>query len=264
MRGNRKYHDRIAGRYDQVYDTPYWRAYRDLSWRHLRPFLPDLRPAWGLDLGCGTGWFGLRLLKAGLHTVFLDPSGRMLEQARTAAAEQGDRGLESRFVQAGMEAMTEIEDGSVHFATGQGDPLSFCSEPRQALRELHRVLAPGAHAVLSVDNRTAGVRTLLAEGDVEAALELLRTGRTEWRAERSEERFGMKMFDADELASLLQKSGFEVLSTIGKTCLLQRAQEDLLGDARMRRRLLQAEESVHGRVHWLGLASHLQVAVRRS
>ena len=56
MRANRKYHDRVAAKYDQVYDTAYWRMYREISWRHLKPFLPVHRPARGADLGCGTGW----------------------------------------------------------------------------------------------------------------------------------------------------------------------------------------------------------------
>ncbi len=263
MRQNRKYHDRVAGTYDQIYDTPYWRAYRDLSWRHLKHFLPALRPAWGLDIGCGTGWFGLRLLRAGLHTVFLDPSGKMIEQARAAAEAEAGRGLESRFEQTGMEEMGALQDQSMDFATGQGDPLSFCTDPLRALRELHRVLKPDGTAVLSVDNRIAGVKSLLGEASPDAALELLRTGRTEWRADRQGERFGMKMFDPDELQALLQKAGFEVLSLIGKTCLLHRQNEAWLDDGRLRAALVQAEESVHGRPHWLGLCSHLQVAARR-
>ncbi|MEO6597308.1 MAG: hypothetical protein ABIP94_21400 [Planctomycetota bacterium] len=50
-------------------------------------------------------------------------------------------------------------------------PLSFCADPEQALRELHRVLLVGAFLVLSVDNRCAGVRALLDEGDAKGALE---------------------------------------------------------------------------------------------
>jgi ubiquinone/menaquinone biosynthesis C-methylase UbiE len=263
MRGNRKYHDRVAGRYDRIYDTPYWRSYRDLSWRHLKAFLPEQRPAWSLDIGCGTGWFGVRFLKAGLHTVFLDPSGKMLEQAREASAAESGRSLETKFVQAGMEVMAEIADESIDFATGQGDPLSFCEEPMKALKELRRVLKPKACAVLSVDNRIAGVRTLLGEDAPAAALELLETGRTEWRAAASDERFGMKMFDPEELQALLHKAGFDVLSLIGKTCLLQRQHEAWLEDPALRTRLLAAEEAVHGKPQWLGLASHLQVAARR-
>lgn len=263
MRGNRKYHDRIAARYDHIYDTAYWRFYRELSWRHLQPHLPRQRPATGADLGCGTGWFGVRLLRSGLHVVFVDPSGNMLEQARAAAAAEAARGLTADFVQAGLEDLQQLADSSLDFATGQGDPLSFCAEPGAALRELHRVLRPGAHLVLSVDNRCAGVRALLDEQAATAALDLLRTGRTEWRAQRGDERFPMKMFDIEELHTLLRRTGFAVQSTIGKTCLLQRRHEELLQDPAARRRWLAAEEAVHQEPHWWALAAHLQVAARR-
>lgn len=261
-RSNRRYHDRISRRYDDVYDTPYWRFYRDVSWRHLQSYLPAARPGWAADLGCGTGWFGQRLLKAGLHVVFLDPSGGMLEAARARASEAA-RGGESRFVQAGLEDMGALEDAGLAFATAQGDPLSFCDDPRRALLELRRVLAPGATAVLSVDNRIAGVRTLLEEGDLDLALELLRTGRTRWRARDATEAFAMKMFTPGELRHLAERAGFTWLSCIAKTCLVQRRHEAWLADKGLRLRLLEREEAVHGEPEWLGLGSHLQVALRR-
>lgn len=263
MRENRRYHDRIAGRYDQIYDGGYWRFYRELSWRHLKPFLPSQRPARAADLGCGTGWFGVRLLRAGLHTTFLDPSANMLDQARAAAAAEAARGLDAGFVQCGLEDMDAVPDQSLDFATGQGDPLSFCAEPLRALRQLQRALRPGAALVLSVDNRCAGVRALLDEGEADLALELLRTGRTEWRAQKAGERFGMKMFDHDELLALLDKAGFELRSCIGKTCIVQRRHEALLAEPKQRAQLLAAEERVHGRPHWLAAASHLQLAAVR-
>jgi len=262
-RSNRRFHDRVARKYDQIYDGPYWRFYRDISWRHLKGFLPSERPGWAADLGCGTGWFGRRLLKSGFHVIFLDPSGGMLEQARQSVAADGTRGLETRFVQGELEDLSEIADGSLAFATAQGDPLSFCKSQKVALRELHRVTSPGARIVLSVDNRAAGVRSLLDRPDPSAALELLRTGRTEWLARRSEERFPMKMFDADELESLLQKAGFAPLGTIAKTCLVNRDNESWLEDPKVRKRLVAAEEKVHKLRHYFGLAGHLQIAGRR-
>jgi ubiquinone/menaquinone biosynthesis C-methylase UbiE len=262
-RSNRRYHDRVSKRYDDVYDTPYWRFYRDVSWRHLQRFLPAARPAWAADLGCGTGWFGRRLRKAGMHVVFLDPSGGMVEAARAAVAQDGQRGAEVRFVQAGLEDMRELADASLDFATAQGDPLSFCAEPKRALGELHRVLRPGACAVLSVDSRVAGVRTLLDEGDVDGALALLRTGRTQWRAQRQGEEFSMKMFTPGELEHLTRHAGFAWLGCISKTCLVQRRHESWLADKDLRLRLLEREEEVHAQPEWLGVGSHVQFVVQR-
>ena len=263
-RRNRRYHDRVAGRYDAVYDTAYWRFYREISWRHLKRFLPSDRPARAADLGCGTGWFGLRLLKAGFDVDFADPSGGMVERARGAVEAAGSRGRNCAFYQVGLEDMSPIADASLAFATAQGDPLSFCEEPKRALRELRRIVEPGGVVVLSVDSRVAGVRSLTersaAARDV---LELLRSGRTRWLGHRSDERFPMKMFDPGELAKLLDKAGFELVSQIAKTCIVQRQNEAWLEDPELRRELIKAEERVHAQAHWFGLAGHFQVAARR-
>jgi ubiquinone/menaquinone biosynthesis C-methylase UbiE len=196
--------------------------------------------------------------------IFLDPSGAMLEKARAHVEEDGLRGRDVRYVQAGLEDMSELEDESIAFATGQGDPLSFCKEPKQALRELRRVLEPDAALVLSVDSRIAGVKSLLDRASPEEMLEILRSGRTRWQAQRKNEAFAMKMFDPDELDTLLRKSGFDPLSRIAKTCLVQRGNEAWLEDARQRRKLMEAEEKVHERAVWFANASHFQVAARRS
>ncbi len=262
-KGNRRYHDRVAKRYDSMYDGPYWRFYREISWRHLRPYLPEQRPAWAADLGCGTGSFGLRLMKSGLSVVFADPSGSMLGAAREAAEREQRQGLETRFLQLGMEDLSGIEDESLDFVTAQGDPLSFCEDPKRALRELRRVMRKGASCVLSVDSRVAGVRSLLSNKSPDAALELLRSGRTRWLAQRSEESFPMKMFDPKELDALLDKTGFEPRSKIAKTCIVQRQNEAWLEDPAERKRLLRAEEQVHGLPHYFGLAGHFQVAATR-
>ena len=117
--------------------------------------------------------------------------------------------------------------------------------------------------MLSVDSRVAGVRKLAENADPAAALELLRTGRTEWTGDRGEERFGMKMFDPTELERLLERTGFEPLSRIAKTCIVQRHNQAWLADPATRKRLLAAEERVHKLPHWFGLAGHFQIAAQR-
>jgi SAM-dependent methyltransferase len=262
-RGNRRYHDRVAGRYDDIYDRPYWRFYREISWRHLKGFLPVERPAKAADLGCGTGWFGRKLIKSGFDVTFLDPSGGMIEKARALVDKAGKRGREHTFIQGEMEDLSAIEEASLSFVTAQGDPLSFCKDPKKALRELNRVMKPGGMTVLSVDSRMAGVRSLLDGSSPDKALELLRTGRTTWLAQRKEEAFPMKMFDPDELRSLLDKTGFEPLSTIAKTCIVHRKNEQWLADPKTHKMLLLAEEKVHKLPHYFGLAGHLQIAARK-
>ncbi len=255
------YHDRVASRYERVYETPYWRFYREVSWRHLKKFLPSRRPAWALDLGCGPGWFGIRLLKAGFHVTFLDISQAMLDEAR-ARVERLGRPEKAEFVKADMQELGDLEAERFDFATAQGDTLGFCSRPQAALAELHRVTAPGGTVVLSVDHRAAAARAYVARRDLDGLARFLKTGRTEWLSSRKEERFPVHMFEAGELRRALEAAGFQPLDLVGKTVLFHR-EDKLLLEETPARKLLALEEKVQGREGWLGLASHLQIAARK-
>src|SRR3954466_15863052 len=83
---SRRYHDRVARQYDSIYDDPYWHFHDELTWRAIKPHLPRDANAACADLGCGTGKWGLTLLKSGFATTFLDSSAAMSEQVREKLA----------------------------------------------------------------------------------------------------------------------------------------------------------------------------------
>ena len=76
---SRRYHDRVARQYDTIYEDSYWDFHDELTWRTVKPNLPRDLSAKCADLGCGTGKWGLKLLKSGFTTTFLDSSGAMIE-----------------------------------------------------------------------------------------------------------------------------------------------------------------------------------------
>src|SRR6201996_7293961 len=88
---SRKYHDRVARQYDAIYDDPYWHFHDELTWRLLKPHLPRDANAPCLDLGTGTGKWGLKLLKSGFPTTFVDHSASMIKQTRGKLAEMGPK-----------------------------------------------------------------------------------------------------------------------------------------------------------------------------
>src|SRR3954466_599755 len=87
---SRRYHDRVARQYDSIYDDPYWDFHDELTWRMVKPHLPRDLSAACCDLGCGTGKWGLKLLKSGFATTFVDNAAAMVEQARARVAELGE------------------------------------------------------------------------------------------------------------------------------------------------------------------------------
>ena len=101
-----------------------------------------------LDVACGTGIVARRAARRvgpGGRVVGLDVNEAMLAVARAASADAPAR-IEWR----------EGDAASLPFANGEFDAvfceqaLQFFSDPRTALREMRRVLAPGRRAAISV------------------------------------------------------------------------------------------------------------------
>lgn len=262
-KGVERYHDRVARTYDAMYEgSRYWDLYREITWNHLKRFLPRTPGGRALDAGCGTGLWGLRLARCGLDVTFLDISSGMVEQARHKAREQG---VESRctFLQGDLQELAGVEDASCVLATAQGDPLSCCERPERAVNALFRVLAPGGVALVSVDGLYGGAFFFLERNDADGLAEYLRTGRTRWQTEDAGERFPTRAFSADGLRRLFERGGFEVASIIGKPVLPLRRYRRLLEDDKGYRTLLHLEFELGSSPELLGGAAHLEIAARK-
>jgi SAM-dependent methyltransferase len=260
---NQRYHDRIAARYDDVYaEDPYWDFYHDVSWRGMKPFLPRDMSKPVLDVGCGTGLYGLRLAKSRFRVVFSDLSRKMIDVAQRKAEERFPR-AGHEFVQADITDLSPFADGQFSFVVGQGDPLSFSKDWRRALGSIARVLVSRGTAVLSVDARYGGSEPLAAAGRLEELEKFLETGSGEWLADRREERFPLHAFTPSELRAGAEAAGFEVLQLFGKMVFATRRTPELYEDPHQRQRLLELEERYHATELGLGRAHHLQIALRK-
>ena len=262
---SRRYHDRVARQYDAIYDDPYWRFHDELTWRTIKPHVPRDLSAHCLDLGCGTGKWGAKLLKTGLATTFVDHSGAMIEQTRAKVESMGEaRARKATLFVADIIDLSQLPSDTFGLTVAMGDPLSICSDPGRAAREMHRVAGPGGIVIATADNKLAAVDHYVERGSLDALEEFLKTGRTHWLTPEEREQFELTTFTPHALRKLFEKSGFEVLDLIGKTVLPVRQNKRLLEHPEAIERLLRLEQDLQRDPTTAARAGHLQITARKT
>jgi ubiquinone/menaquinone biosynthesis C-methylase UbiE len=261
---SRRYHDRVARQYDSIYDDPYWEFHDELTWRLIKPHLPRDANAACADLGCGTGKWGLKLLKSGFHVTFVDHSGSMIEQTRAKTEAMGPKAKRATLLAADIVDLSMIERESISLSVAMGDPLSICSDPQQAAREIHRITKPGGIVIATADNKLAALDHYVERGSLDALEEFARTSRTQWLTADERERFDLTTFTPASLRKLFEQSGFEVLHLIGKPIVPVRQNKLLFEQPEAVERLLKIEAELSKDPASAAKAGHLQITARRA
>lgn len=252
----------MARQYDAIYDDPYWEFHDEVTWGLIKPYLPRTMPAACADLGCGTGKWGLKLLKSGFEVTFLDHAAAMVEEVRKKLADD-PRGKRATLVVGDIVEMPTLESGRFDLLTAMGDPLSICSDPERAVREFARLLKPGGVVCATADNKLAALDHYMQRGNLDALEDFARTGRTRWLTADEDERFELHTFTPGELRKLFERNGLEVIDLTGKTVLPVREHKALLEDPAAVDRLIAIERALAKDPISAGRAGHLQVAARR-
>jgi ubiquinone/menaquinone biosynthesis C-methylase UbiE len=217
-----------------------------------------------LDLGCGTGKWGLKLLKTGLATTFVDHAASMIEQARRKVEELGPaKEKKATLVVADIIEMGDVPSDHFSLTLAMGDPLSICTDPLRAAREMHRVSKAGGIVIATVDNKLAALDHYVERGNLDALEEFIRGGKTHWLTADERERFELTTFTPASLRKLFEKSGFEVLGIAGKTIIPVRDNKQLLSQPGAVERLLKLETELGRDLAAAARAGHLQITAKK-
>lgn len=100
-----------------------------------------------LDVGCGAGQLVVELARRGYRTSGVDLAAGMVAAARERATTAG---VEATIEQADVAALP-FPDESVDLLTALG-VIEYLRDQTPALREFHRVLAPGGYAIVTSPN----------------------------------------------------------------------------------------------------------------
>jgi len=261
---SRRYHDRVARQYDSIYDDPYWHFHDELTWRMIKPHLPRDMAAACADLGCGTGKWGLRLLKSGFATTFVDHAAAMIEQARAKAEEMGPKGKKATLVFADIVEMPAVPDEAFELVLAMGDPLSICSDAVRAAREMQRITKPGGVIIATVDNKLAALDHFVERGNLDELEEFIQSSRTRWLTADEREQFELRTFTPATLRRLFEGAGLEVIQIAGKTIIPVRQNKILFTKPEAVERLLRLEQELSKDPASAARAGHLQIVARRA
>jgi ubiquinone/menaquinone biosynthesis C-methylase UbiE len=154
---NARYHDQAAGEYDSKWGIDFGELGRRQVTRKLRKTLgeaPERYPR-SLEVGAGTGYFTLNMLRAGLigEATCSDLSARMLSTLQTNASRLG---VEVR-TEAGDAERLPFTDAAFDLVVGHAVLHHIPDLPR-AFAEFERVLAPGGTIVFAGEPSRCGNR----------------------------------------------------------------------------------------------------------
>ncbi|GAB3706414.1 bifunctional 2-polyprenyl-6-hydroxyphenol methylase/3-demethylubiquinol 3-O-methyltransferase UbiG [Nocardiopsis oceani] len=128
-----------------------------------------------LDVGCGGGYTTEFLDARGARVSGIDYSPKLIGAARHHAAETG----KDIQYEVGVAEELPYEDGAFDIVTCV-DVLEHVRSPEQAVREIHRVLAPGGIFLYDTINRTQRSRVMMI-WIPERLLGIVPRGAHEWK-----------------------------------------------------------------------------------
>ena len=260
---SRRYHDRVARQYDSIYDDPYWAFHDELTWRSIKPHLPRDATAHCADLGCGTGKWGLKLLKSGFPTTFVDHAAAMIEQVRPKLESLGSKASKATLLVADIVDMPAVPSDTFQMVLAMGDPLSICSDAKRAVREMARITKPGGIVIATADNKLAAIDHFVERGSLDELEAFIQTGKTNWLTADERERFELTTFTPQSLRRLFDGNGFETLQIAGKTIVPVRNNRKLLESPNAVERLLALEAELGKDPASAARCGHLQIVARR-
>ncbi|MGF1633578.1 MAG: class I SAM-dependent methyltransferase [Phycisphaerae bacterium] len=258
-----RYHNRVARQYDEIYDDPYWRFHDDVTWRCIKPHLPRDLAAKVADHGCGTGKWGLKLLKSGFATTFTDHAPAMLGVLREKLDAFGPKAKRAEVHEADIVDLVPVANATFALQLAMGDPLSICTDPQRAANALYRAAAPGGVVIATADAKLAATEHFAGRKNPAELIDFLQTGKTLWLTQDKREQFEMTMFTPGELCRLFTRAGFQVLEVRGKVILPVRKNPLWLEDPDDFKRLLKLELQLGDDPTTAAAASHLQVIARK-
>lgn len=259
------YYDEASGRYDEVFDTLYYKIYDVITWKYLEPYVPADPHALILDAGGGTGRWTVRMAKKGCNAVLMDISEEMLKAAAKRVEKEG---LQHKItIKKGDIARTGYPDEAFDMILCE-HALFLSKEPSMLVKEFNRILKKKARLIISLHNRYVQALASLpdkpAPENLDNALKIL--FREKYRFLTKDGKVRIYTWTLEEFRTMLERNGFCIEKMIGKGITMPlRISVELLArkeyPEELFSKILQFELALCEKADALALAGHLQAVV---
>ncbi len=259
------YHDKIAPIYDEIYESSvYWIYNRKITWHYLKSILNNLdKKAKILDLGCGSGYWGFKLIKSGFDVYFADISQQMINEVREKA-ENLNIDLSGKTFAIEAEKIDSIfEKEFFNLIIAYGDILSFTANPFNLLKIIRRLLVDGGIFIGTADNFFSAIEFYLKKGDESELKDFLSTGVTFWLSKNKNFNFRIKTFTYDELMKLFKKTNFEVIRFYSKPLIPLKNYIDNFSEDFILNGLLKMEIKLQMQNQNIGIGNHFEFFLKK-
>jgi ubiquinone/menaquinone biosynthesis C-methylase UbiE len=205
------YYDKKSESYESVRRSLVFRVYDAITWKYLEPYIPMSTDSLVLDAGGGNGRWAIPMAKKGCRVVLVDISEGMLNIARQRVAAEG---LHDRIeVRKGDIRKLDYPDETFDFVFSDHTLFLF-DNPDEAVRELTRVLKPGALIILSAQNRLVQTLAHLPDDPTKNPEILQKAFKVLHRQEHSmlsqEPSVKIHTLTPDEFRNVLERNGLNV------------------------------------------------------
>lgn len=255
------FYKRTAADYDKQYQVPFFEEiYDKMTWHFIEPYLPKAGIV--LDAGGGTAKWSVPIAKKGLKVILFDISQDMLNVASIKVKESG---LENNVsFRQGDICSLPFADNTFDFVLAEGDPLSYCSNPDLAVKELGKVLKPNCYLSAGVDSLYGTLRRMLNQPDVD--FERFHKVCREKRFYAKDWGFNCWLFSPKDLSKLFTKHGFKVVKIAGKpTMFMSRPEtEAVFKDPIKIKEVLDIEFKFCEEPSIVGYGGHLHIVAKKT
>jgi len=194
------------------------------------------------------------------HNVILsDVSSGMLKIAEEKIKDQNLSG-KIKIVKCDITNMNEFKDHTFDLTIAEGDPVSYCSNPDQAISELARVTKKRCYITVSVDNKFVWFKRSIEKGDYEEAERIMETGIAKMPTEDGNY-YPAFTFTIEELSEIIEKNNIDIIEKIGKPVFT--SYQDV-NDEEKYRKHLEIELKYSNQDSFAGFGGHIAIVGKKN